>query len=179
MPRAANAAWLAASAKEPAMLQNLDELIPAIIREAKDLVVATVRPDGAPQATMVSYASDGLKIYFGTAATSQKARNLAADDRVSISINLPYRDWVQIRGLSLFGHARRLTHPDDLTRVGGLFMAKFSELANYVSAGDDLALFEVEPEIISVLDYRRGFGHTDLVKVLDSARGRIQPLKAA
>lgn len=28
---------------------------------------------------------------------------------------------------------------------------------------DEVALFRVEPELISVLDYTQGFGHTDLV----------------
>jgi hypothetical protein len=28
---------------------------------------------------------------------------------------------------------------------------------------DEVALFRVEPEIISVLDYTKGFAHTDLV----------------
>jgi hypothetical protein len=29
----------------------------------------------------------------------------------------------------------------------------------------ELMLFCVTPEVISVLDYRKGFGHTDLIKV--------------
>jgi nitroimidazol reductase NimA-like FMN-containing flavoprotein (pyridoxamine 5'-phosphate oxidase superfamily) len=155
------------------MRSNVEQLIRAVVSEGKDLVVATVRPDGAPQATMVSYAGDGLRIYFGTSPQSQKARNLARDERVSIAINLPYRDWSQIRGVSLFGRARRLEDPAELARVGELFLVKFSELAQYVSAGDELALFEVTPEMISLLDYRQGFGHTDLVRVTDAARGLV------
>jgi len=30
-------------------------------------------------------------------------------------------------------------------------------------APEDVALFRVVPEIVSVLDYTKGFGHTDLV----------------
>ena len=44
---------------------------------------------------------------------------------------------------------------------------KFPQIAPY--APDDmeqLVLFRITPEIISVLDYRKGFGHTDLVKVV-------------
>jgi len=29
-----------------------------------------------------------------------------------------------------------------------------------------MELFRVRPEIVSILDYRKGFGHTDLVKVV-------------
>jgi hypothetical protein len=151
--------------------------IVSILRDGKDLTVATLRADGAPQATVVSYASDGLRIYFGCGAHSQKAMNLAADDRLSMTVTLPYVDWSQIRGLSLFGRARRLEDGDDLARVGALFFAKFPEVAQYVAGDEPPAMFEVTPEVISVLDYRQGFGHTDLVRVLDAAgEGRIEPL---
>lgn len=137
--------------------------------------MATVRPDGSPQATTVSYASDGLMLYFGCGETSQKARNLARDDRISITIDLPYGDWSQIRGVSLFGRARRLTSPEEIDRFGVLFLAKYPEVAQYVSGEPTgLAMFQVTPEVVSLLDYRRGFGHTEEVRVVD---GRVRPLR--
>lgn len=151
--------------------------IVSILRDGKDLTVATVRADGAPQATVVSYASDGLRIYFGCGAASQKARNLARDDRVSMTVTLPYVDWSQIRGLSLFGRARRLEDPDELTHVGELFFPKFPEVAQYVAGDEPPAMFEVTPQIVSLLDYGRGFGHTEGFRVLDAAgQGRLEPL---
>lgn len=136
-----------------------------IIATGQDMTVATVRPDGAPQATTVSYASDGLRIFFGCGEGSQKAQNLAHEPRVSLTINLPYRDWSQIRGVSVFGRARRVTDGEALERAGQAFMAKFPEVAQYVTGEGEVAMFEVTPELISVLDYRQGFGHTDLVRV--------------
>jgi nitroimidazol reductase NimA-like FMN-containing flavoprotein (pyridoxamine 5'-phosphate oxidase superfamily) len=151
--------------------------IASILRDGKDLTVATLRADGAPQATVVSYASEGLRVYFGCGLHSQKAMNLAADDRLSITITLPYADWSQIQGLSLFGRARRLENPDDLAHVGELFFEKFPEVAQYVAGDEPPAMFEVTPQVISVLDYSKGFGHTELVRVLDAAgEGRIEPL---
>ena len=50
------------------------------------MAVATNRPDGWPQATMVSYANDGLTLFFLVARNSQKFINIGADDRISISI---------------------------------------------------------------------------------------------
>jgi hypothetical protein len=43
---------------------------------------------------------------------------------------------------------------------------RFPEIARYAPAElEDILLFRVTPEIISVLDYRKGFGHSDLVKL--------------
>ena len=45
-------------------------------------------------------------------------------------------------------------------------LRKFPQIARYAPADmEQLAVFRISPEIISVLDYRKGFGHTDLVKV--------------
>ena len=80
-----------------------------ILTTARDMTIATVRDDGYPQATAVSFVSDGLTIYFGCGRTSQKADNIRRNDRVSITVNLPYARWDEIRGLSLAGRARAVT----------------------------------------------------------------------
>ena len=149
----------------------LKQKIIPILETGQDLSLATLREDGGPQVTTVSYASDGLAIYFGTGGHSQKACNLARDPRVSLTIDLPYRHWNEIRGLSIGGRARRITDPATMVRVGQLFIAKFqAEMAQFVS-GDmsDLALFEIVPEVVSVLDYSQGFGHNDLIRLVDAA----------
>ena len=44
---------------------------------------------------------------------------------------------------------------------------KFPQIAKYAANPPDTerALFRVDPSVISLLDYRRGFGHTALVDV--------------
>jgi hypothetical protein len=151
------------------MAQHLLSDILAVLAEGQDMAVATTFADGSPHVVTVSYVSEGLALYFGCSPASQKARNLARDDRVAVTITLPYRDWSQIRGLSLCGRAGPVQPGLAQARVAALFAAKFSEIAQYVAGvdGDDLALFEVTPEVVSVLDYRKGFGHVEHVRVLE------------
>jgi hypothetical protein len=134
-----------------------------VLRAGQDMTVATVRPDGAPQATSVSYANDGLTIYFGCAEDSQKAHNLARDARVSCAITLPYDDWTEIRGVSLGGEAVRMTDGAELGRAAALFLAKFPQVTTFVSGPAPLAMFRITPNVVSLLDYRLGFGRADLV----------------
>ncbi len=137
----------------------------SIIDDERDMTVATVRADGFPQATTVSYVSDGMTIYFGTAESAQKAENIARDNRVSLTINRDYGDWDEIEGLSMGGIAERVTDPAELQKVEGLMFGKFPQIAQYVpEEPEDLVLYRVEPKVISVLDYRKGFGHTELVE---------------
>lgn len=131
-----------------------------------DMTVATVRSDGAPQATVVSFVHDGLRIYFGTGAQAQKAANIAREPRVSITVTAPYADWVHIEGVSLSGIAREVTDAQEKTRVAELMIKRFPQLGLIpVTDPGDMKLFCVQPTMISVLDYTKGFGHTDLLVV--------------
>lgn len=141
-----------------------DEIL-SILGGANDLTIATIRDDGYPQATTVSYAHNDLTIYFGCSDLSQKARNITRNDKISLTINLPYSDWSEIRGVSIGGRAKRVSEPQEMERAGKLLLQKFPQgVAEYVPEGlEGIALFQITPEVISILDYRKGFGHTDLV----------------
>lgn len=162
------------------MDQTLRHEILAVLEAGKDLSLATLRADGAPQATVVSYVSDGLSIYIGCAADSQKAANLARDPRVSLTITLPYERWDKIRGVSLFGEAERLEDPDHTLTIGRLFLTKFPELAQAIRPGEiPMALFCVTPLIVSLLDYRKGFGHVEHVEAGELTAPSPSPARAA
>jgi Pyridoxamine 5'-phosphate oxidase len=144
---------------------RLREEILSILDGANDMTIATVRADGYPQATTVSYANDGLDIYFGCAEDSQKARNISRNGKVSLTVNLPYANWGEIRAISAGGHADRLTDPREIERAGHLLLRKFPQgIAEYASGAlMGVAFFKVVPKVFSILDYRKGFGHTELV----------------
>lgn len=138
-----------------------------VLDRASDMTVATLRDDGYPQATTVSFVHHGLLIYFGCGRESQKARNLQHSDKVSATVNLPYGDWNEIRGLSLGGRAHLVADPGETGRILEAMHERFPQIRDYAAADDDqsLCLVRVEPEIISLLDYRKGFGHTERFRV--------------
>jgi general stress protein 26 len=147
------------------MDSGIREEILSILDRANDMTIATVRQDGYPQATTVSYANEGLDIYFGCSEDSQKSWNISRNSKVSLTINLPYANWGEIRGVSVGGHANRLTDPGEIEQAGRLLLQKFPQgIAEYASGAPmGVAFFKVVPKVISVLDYRKGFGHKDFV----------------
>ena len=138
-----------------------------ILDSAKDITVATVREDGYPQATTVSFVHDGLTIYFGCALESQKVRNIKRSDKISLTVNLPYESWDEIRGLSLGGRAHIVTDPAELQRVFETMITRFPQINDYATEDtrQEVGVVRVEPEVISLLDYRQGFGHTEEIRV--------------
>lgn len=145
------------------MKQQLRKSIVRMLEETSDMAVATNRPDGYPQTTTVSFASDGLTIYFVCGENSQKAANLGRDNRVSCSLTPPYDNWNAIRGLSLAGRAHQIMDFAEQQKVRALFVKKFPQIEAMLEAEpvEQLAVFRIEPEVVSVLDYTQGFGHTD------------------
>ncbi len=137
-----------------------------LLDQHRIMTIATLRPDGWPQATTVGYVSEGLTLYFLCGLDSQKAQNLAQDDRVSITIDHDTPKLMEIAGLSMAAHARPVTDRQEAEKVLRLLPSKYPEhepLPVEMPTPDDVRIFRVTPTVISVLDYTQGFGHTDLV----------------
>lgn len=129
--------------------------------------VATLRDDGYPQATTVAYVNDGLEIYFGVGRDSQKVANIQRHNKVSLTVDHDYEDWGKIKGLSLGGTAEVVDDPAERQRIFDLIAAKFPQVREMPMPEDPQAVvaIHVHPEVISVLDYTQGFGHTELIQV--------------
>ena len=146
---------------------KLHDQITSILNEVEDMTIATIRPDGFPQATTVTFVNDGLILYFMTPENSQKVINIDKNKKVSLTVNRPYNTWDEIEGLSMAGVAKFVNDPEEKTRAGGLMFKKLPELASYIPAAEnvELAFIRIDPKIISVLDYKQGFGHTQHVEI--------------
>jgi len=93
---------------------NILERVLDLLKIHDKMTVATVRADGIPQETTVNYVNEGLVIYFGCGARSQKARNIVRDERVSLAIDHEYADWSKIQGLSMGAIAERVSDIQDI-----------------------------------------------------------------
>ncbi|TIS55855.1 MAG: pyridoxamine 5'-phosphate oxidase [Mesorhizobium sp.] len=148
------------------MKHEIQRKMVEILERCMDMTIATIRSDGSPQATVVSFVHDGLLLYFGCGAGSQKAMNISRDPRVSVAMTAPYQNWLEIKGLSIAATATEVVAPSELTEVGGLMLRRFPQIsAIQPTEAAPVKLFKVRPTIVSVLDYSLGFGHTDLVKI--------------
>jgi hypothetical protein len=74
---------------------------------------------------------------------------------------------MEIAGLSMAARAHRVTDPQEGEEVIGMLMQKYPQqktpMPIEMPKPQDVAIFRLVPEVVSVLDYTKGFGHTDLV----------------
>ena len=151
---------------EYAMDKAIRQKILDLLDHHRIMTVATLRPDGWPQATTVGYVNDGMTIYFLCGLDSQKARNLAQDDRVSLTIDEDTSDLMSITGLSMAAHAHAVVDRAEAEKVLRMMPRKYPDQGTppvEMPSPEDVSIFRLTPTVISVLDYSKGFGHTDLV----------------
>ena len=153
-------------------------LILRLLDKHRVMALATNRSDGWPQVTQVGYVNDGFLLYCFVARNSQKHAHIQLDPRISIAIGSDAPRPLDVEGLSLAGRACVVTDQSELAYAGRLRLKRYPEYAvppPAVSPQDDgariaprpsphgVVLLRVTPELFSVLDYSRGFGHSDLV----------------
>lgn len=157
---------------------KLKELALRLLNEHRVMAIATNRPDGWPQATMVGYVNDGFLLYCFVASNAQKCANVLRDPRVSIAIGSDAARPLDIKGLSLAARASVVADRSEFEYAAELRLKRYPEYAGLPppvvrdgalrrispqppAAG--VVLLRITPEIISVLDYSKGFGHSDLI----------------
>ena len=148
------------------MDEEIRRKILTLLDQHRIMTIATLRADGWPQATTVGYANEGLTLYFLCGPDSQKAANLARDDRVSLTIDHDTPRVMEITGLSMAARAQVVVEPGEGQKALRMLMRKYPQEGSLplpMPTAADVRIFRVTPTVISVLDYSKGFGHTNLV----------------
>jgi nitroimidazol reductase NimA-like FMN-containing flavoprotein (pyridoxamine 5'-phosphate oxidase superfamily) len=147
------------------MKNEAKRLILHLLANNDVMSLATVRPDGYPQATTVAYANDGLTLYFACDRDCQKIRNLARSSKVSLTINREEKDWKRIQGLSM-GADAQVARLAERRKALALLTRKFPPMNSLTEAElAASAIVKVTPKVISLIDYTKGFGHTELIEL--------------
>src|SRR4029077_20751852 len=109
------------------MKEEIRKKILTLLDQHRIMTVATLRPDGWPQATTVGYVNDGMAIYFLCGLESQKAKNLARDDRISLTIDHDTADLMAITGLSMAARAHPVTDRAEAEKVLRMLPLKYRD----------------------------------------------------
>jgi len=133
-----------------------------ILNANRIMSIATVRPDGWPQTTIVGYANEGFRLYFLIYRTSQKFENISRDDRVSISIGQEPESLREIKAVFAGCNAREVTDIDERVHAWLLLAERHPNLTDLAPPeNEDVATMAADCRFISLLDYSQGLGHTE------------------
>ena len=110
------------------------------LRAARSIWVSTTRLDGRPHAVPVWFVWDGHNVYFISARSLQKSRNLARQPW--IAVHLGDGDDVVI----LEGSVEIITEQAELERVDAAYRAKYVD----PGSGTQASIFEPEADLYRV-----------------------------
>lgn len=150
-----------------------------ILDSYRTMALSTLRPDGWPQTTIVGYANDGLTLYFLIFRSSQKLRNIRHDKRVSLAVGGESKELGQVTAVYAAAHASEVTAADERARAWQLLVSRHPNLKDFEPPErTQAAMMKAECKHISVVDYRKGLGHTEELSVsgdtLETATARTE-----
>jgi general stress protein 26 len=147
------------------MKQNLEKAIVSYLDSHRHMALATVKDDGSPYASIVSYVNRGPTIFFMTDPSSQKGKNIQFCPKVGVAISEDYLDWDKIEGVQLTGSVEWITDQTELKQVQQMFAQKFPQVHKYLSGYgvtiDIIPFLRITAKSINYLDYSKGFNHWD------------------
>ena len=94
-----------------------DDEVADFVAASRTCTLATLGPTGLPHLVAMWFAVVDGQVWFETKAKSQKARNLARDDRVSVMFEAG-KTYDTLRGVSFEGRGVVVDDPEALWRVG-------------------------------------------------------------
>ena len=140
-----------------------------ILDDNRIMTIATVRPDGWPQATMVGYANEGFRLYFLIYRTSQKFDNIAHDGRIAVTVGHEPRQLSEIKAVYAGCVVREVTDLAERCRAWQLLAKRHPNLTDLAPPEDaEVATMAADCKHLSILDYGQGIGHTEMLTLPDS-----------
>jgi len=134
--------------------------VAALLAESRKLQLATINGDGTPHLVTMFYVMLGGQIAFWTYRSSQKARNLARDPRVTCLVETG-EDYFELRGAQVAGRVRCVEDPAGVLEIGRGVAGRMAgvpaeAVEEYVAhAARKRVGFVVEPARIVSWDHRK------------------------
>lgn len=144
---------------------DLQDRLLSYLQDHNVLTLATIGPTG-PWASAVFYVSSGFDLYFLSSPNSRHGVNLASDPRVSATVQEDYSEWIDIKGIQMEGHVKRLDSVES-AQARTLFAEKFpftrlEQTASVIAnAMNKAAWYRLQPSDLYFVDNARGFGHRE------------------
>jgi nitroimidazol reductase NimA-like FMN-containing flavoprotein (pyridoxamine 5'-phosphate oxidase superfamily) len=143
-----------------------------ILNANRIMTIATVRSDGWPQATIVGYANEGFRLYFLIYRTSQKFQNIAANNRVAITVAHEPAQLSDIKAVYAGCFVEEVTNLAERSFAWEMLAKRHPNLTDLAPPGvAEVATMAADCKHVSVLDYSQGIGHTETVLFGNSEEG--------
>lgn len=158
------------------MNDDLSDRIRTFLAGHNTMTLATIGPQGEPQAAAVFYALDEeSNLYFLSSPNSRHSRNLAQEPRVAATVQADGQAWQEIRGLQIQGEAHLVTGVQATARAARIYSKRFDFLTGLLGGAGNgpttlqgpvasSRFYVLHPTWMRLIDNTQGFGHREEVR---------------
>ena len=125
---------------------RLKKAVAKLIEWERVCRVGTVSDRGVPHVVPVCHVLTDGKIYFGSGSDGRKLRNLRANPRVSVTVDLYSDDWANLKGAAVQGTARLIEGGPRFRKIRSLLYTKYPQYPAEAALDEaDSVIIEVTP----------------------------------
>jgi len=122
------------------------------VRKEKLGVVATISPEGNPEAAVMAVSqNDKLELFFQTNNETRKYKNLQVNPHVAVVFGHDIDEFITVQ---LEGAASEVANEDDLKKIRKIHVANNSESEKYVYLKENI-FFKVRPSWVRYWDFHK------------------------
>ena len=152
--------------------KELEQTIIQFLKRHNGGTLATVREDGTPQASGISFVNDGLTIYFAMDPESYKKRNVEHNPNIGLAVFKDYYRWDKAKAVQLAGKCEMVTDEDEIAKIQTLLLEKFpwvtncSEAMEWAERVGPIPYYRITPKVVAYLDYQQyGFNKFETLEL--------------
>lgn len=146
--------------------------IEAVLKKNYGGTLATLRPDGTPQASGVGFVNEGLVLYMAMDPNSQKKINIDQNPNVGFATFKDYYKWDRVKAVQLAGRCQVVTDQAEIDKISMLFAQKFpwvvesKMVLDWYAKQGSVPYYRLTPHTVAYLDYQKyGFNGFEVLKV--------------
>lgn len=126
--------------------KRLTKAVARLFERERVCRLATANPAGMPHLVPVCQVVSDGKIWFASGTDGRKAKNLAANPRVAVTVDLYSEDWEHIKGVMVQGQARLHARGPRFRRIRALLYRKYPQYEREAALDEsDSVVVEVTP----------------------------------
>ncbi len=130
----------------PVKRTRLSKRVAKLLGAERVCRVATVGEAGTPHVVPVCHVVIGDRVYFGSGDDARKVRNMSANPRVAVTVDLYAEDWSHIKGVMVQGSTKLVRRGPAFARARKRLYAKYPQYAREAALSvADSVIVEITP----------------------------------
>ena len=128
---------------------RLTKKVAQLIERERVCRVATANREGVPHLVPVCAVLADGRIYFGSGDDARKVKNLEANPRIAVTVDLYSDDWAHIKGVMVQGQAKLIARGPRFRKIRTLLYRKYPQYASDAAIEEsDSVVIEVTPTAV-------------------------------